>query len=84
MNDSTHYRLVIADDHTLFRGALREAVGGLFERTDGTFNARFNEYHAARYSRTLVKATLRCANARAGRSASSRCRIELGDEVGLG
>lgn len=54
---------------------------GLFERTDGTFNARFNEYHAARYSRTLVKATLRRANARAGRNADSRCRIELGDEV---
>ena len=29
---STHYRLVIADDHPLFRGALREAVTGLFER----------------------------------------------------
>jgi DNA-binding NarL/FixJ family response regulator len=27
--DST-YRLVIADDHPLFRGALRESVGGLF------------------------------------------------------
>jgi len=36
------YRLVIADDHPLFRGALREAVTGLFERIDiaeaGTFN----------------------------------------------
>jgi DNA-binding NarL/FixJ family response regulator len=28
---STHFRLVIADDHPLFRGALREAVTGLFE-----------------------------------------------------
>jgi DNA-binding NarL/FixJ family response regulator len=28
---STHYRLVIADDHPLFRGALREAMTGLFE-----------------------------------------------------
>jgi DNA-binding NarL/FixJ family response regulator len=28
---STQYRLVIADDHPLFRGALREAVTGLFE-----------------------------------------------------
>jgi len=28
------YRLMIADDHPLFRGALREAVGGLFERAD--------------------------------------------------
>jgi DNA-binding NarL/FixJ family response regulator len=26
-----HFRLVIADDHPLFRGALREAVTGLFE-----------------------------------------------------
>src|SRR5260370_10126270 len=28
---STHYRLVIADDHPLFRGALRQAVTGLVE-----------------------------------------------------
>jgi len=36
-----HYRLVIADDHPLFRGALREAVAGLIERAEiaeaGTF-----------------------------------------------
>src|SRR6202795_1706811 len=31
---SAPYRLVIADDHPLFRGALREAVTGLFERVD--------------------------------------------------
>jgi DNA-binding NarL/FixJ family response regulator len=29
--DTTHYRFVIADDHPLFRGALREAVTGLFK-----------------------------------------------------
>ena len=34
MADSTHYRLVIADDHPLFRGALREAVVGLFAGVD--------------------------------------------------
>ena len=33
-NDSTRYRLVIADDHPLFRGALREAVSGLFDQTN--------------------------------------------------
>src|SRR3569832_2773116 len=37
-----HYRLVIADDHPLFRGALREAVTGLIERAEiaeaGTFD----------------------------------------------
>jgi DNA-binding NarL/FixJ family response regulator len=42
LNDVSQYRLVIADDHPLFRGALREAVTGLFERVDiaeaGTFN----------------------------------------------
>ena len=36
-----HYRVVIADDHPLFRGALREAVAGLMERAEvseaGTF-----------------------------------------------
>jgi DNA-binding NarL/FixJ family response regulator len=34
LTETTLYRLVIADDHPLFRGALREAVGGLFERVD--------------------------------------------------
>ena len=32
MSDADCYRLVIADDHPLFRGALREAVNGLFDR----------------------------------------------------
>ena len=31
MGDPTRYRLVIADDHPLFRGALREAVSGLLK-----------------------------------------------------
>jgi len=39
--NTTQYRLVIADDHPLFRGSLREAVTGLFEQADigeaGTF-----------------------------------------------
>ena len=30
----TTYRLVIADDHPLFRGALRESVGGLFGQVE--------------------------------------------------
>jgi len=42
LTDGTHYRLLIADDHPLFRGALREAVVGLLQRLDiaeaGTFN----------------------------------------------
>jgi DNA-binding NarL/FixJ family response regulator len=42
LNDSAQYRLVIADDHPLFRGALREAVSGLFTKADiaeaGTFD----------------------------------------------
>ncbi|MGH6790471.1 MAG: response regulator transcription factor [Pseudolabrys sp.] len=42
MNEVTNYRLVIADDHPLFRGALREAVTGLLDRVDiaeaGTFD----------------------------------------------
>ena len=32
LSESAQYRLVIADDHPLFRGALREAVSGLFGR----------------------------------------------------
>ena len=39
---SESHRLVIADDHPLFRGALREAVSGLFDGVDiaeaGTFD----------------------------------------------
>jgi DNA-binding NarL/FixJ family response regulator len=31
LNEAAPYRLVIADDHPLFRGALREAVSGLFK-----------------------------------------------------
>ncbi|MFN3655691.1 MAG: response regulator transcription factor [Pseudolabrys sp.] len=42
MSDAVQYRLLIADDHPLFRGALREAVSGLLERVDiaeaGTFD----------------------------------------------
>jgi len=42
LNDVLQYRLVIADDHPLFRGALREAVTGLLEQVDiaeaGTFD----------------------------------------------
>ncbi|MGD0316861.1 MAG: response regulator transcription factor [Xanthobacteraceae bacterium] len=41
MSEPQSYRLVIADDHPLFRGALREAVTGVFDRAEvaeaGTF-----------------------------------------------
>lgn len=41
LSEPQSYRLLIADDHPLFRGALREAVTGLFDRADvaeaGTF-----------------------------------------------
>jgi DNA-binding NarL/FixJ family response regulator len=33
-NEQPSYRFVIADDHPLFRGALREAVSGLFRSAD--------------------------------------------------
>ena len=42
MNDPL-YRLVIADDHPLFRGALREAVCGLIERVEITEAGTFDE-----------------------------------------
>ena len=42
MNEPVHYRFLIADDHPLFRGALREAVSGLLEQAKiaeaGTFD----------------------------------------------
>jgi DNA-binding NarL/FixJ family response regulator len=41
LSETQSHRLLIADDHPLFRGALREAVAGLFGRADvaeaGTF-----------------------------------------------
>ncbi|MBI3704930.1 MAG: response regulator transcription factor [Rhizobiales bacterium] len=42
MESQERYRLVIADDHPLFRGAMREAISGLLEKVDiaeaGTFD----------------------------------------------
>ena len=43
MPESGAYRLVIADDHPLFRGALREAVAGLFEGGDIAEAGSFDE-----------------------------------------
>ncbi len=43
MNDSPLYRLVIADDHPLFRGALREAVSGLIARVEIAEAGSFDE-----------------------------------------
>jgi len=46
LNEALQYRLVIADDHPLFRGALREAVEGLLQRAEiseaGTFDELVN------------------------------------------
>ena len=39
----THYRLVIADDHPLFRGALREAVSGVFGKAEILEAGSFDE-----------------------------------------
>jgi DNA-binding NarL/FixJ family response regulator len=41
--ETTHYRLVIADDHPLFRGALREAVAGLFSKVEITEAGSFDD-----------------------------------------
>jgi DNA-binding NarL/FixJ family response regulator len=43
LTETVQYRLVIADDHPLFRGALREAVGGLLERVDIAEAGAFDE-----------------------------------------
>jgi len=43
LTETIQYRLVIADDHPLFRGALREAVGGLLERVDIAEAGSFDE-----------------------------------------
>ncbi len=43
MNNGSHYRLMIADDHPLFRGALREAVSGLLEQVEIDEAGSFDE-----------------------------------------
>jgi DNA-binding NarL/FixJ family response regulator len=41
--EATQYRLVIADDHPLFRGALREAVAGLLDHAEINEAGSFDE-----------------------------------------
>ena len=43
MNGGSNYRLVIADDHPLFRGALREAVSGLLQQVEIAEAGSFDE-----------------------------------------
>jgi DNA-binding NarL/FixJ family response regulator len=43
VSDIAQYRLLIADDHPLFRGALREAVSGLFGRVEIAEAGSFDE-----------------------------------------
>lgn len=43
MNGGSHYKLVIADDHPLFRGALREAVAGLLQAAEIAEAGSFDE-----------------------------------------
>ena len=43
LNEGANYRLLIADDHPLFRGALRLAVSGLFEQVEIADAGSFDE-----------------------------------------
>ena len=43
LNGNAYYRLVIADDHPLFRGALREAVSGLLQQVEIAEAGSFDE-----------------------------------------
>ena len=46
LSEAAQYRLLIADDHPLFRGALREAVSGLFVRSSIAEAGTFDEVSA--------------------------------------
>lgn len=46
LSEASSHRLLIADDHPLFRGALREAVNGLFDRVDVAEAGSFEEIPA--------------------------------------
>jgi len=43
LTDGTSHRLLIADDHPLFRGALREAVNGLLQKVETVEAGTFDE-----------------------------------------
>ena len=43
LSETAIHRLLIADDHPLFRGALREAINGLFDRVDVAEAGAFEE-----------------------------------------
>jgi DNA-binding NarL/FixJ family response regulator len=43
VSETQRYRLLIADDHPLFRGALREAVSGMFGRAEIAEAATFED-----------------------------------------
>jgi DNA-binding NarL/FixJ family response regulator len=43
LTDGPFYRLLIADDHPLFRGALREAVSGLLQKVETAEAGTFDE-----------------------------------------
>ncbi len=43
MSNGSHYRLLIADDHPLFRGALSETVSGLLEQVEIAEAGSFDE-----------------------------------------
>lgn len=43
MTENALYRLIIADDHPLFRGALREAVGNVLEKIEFSEAGSFDE-----------------------------------------
>jgi DNA-binding NarL/FixJ family response regulator len=43
LSEAQSHHLLIADDHPLFRGALREAVHGVFDRADVTEAGTFEE-----------------------------------------
>jgi len=43
LSEAAIHRLLIADDHPLFRGALRQAVNGLFDRADVAEAGSFEE-----------------------------------------
>ena len=43
MDGGSNYRLVIADDHPLFRGAMREAVSGLLQQVEIVEAGSFDE-----------------------------------------
>jgi len=79
-NSTLYYEQAVSQMSALAANKVFEVpmrVVGLFEEVDRKIKVHWTEYHNSRYSRTVVKQQEREAIISGGRSAQSRCHIEV-------